>query len=102
MFCIVFQDVTLVNYFQLNVLCHCLDKENASQISSSKVPFYGKSDWFLSFGRLFHINWNIIPCQLEHRYILSGTTFHIIDNTPKDVEAMHKYIINEGGKMSDE
>ncbi|EEX54276.1 hypothetical protein HMPREF6745_0208 [Prevotella sp. oral taxon 472 str. F0295] len=46
--------------------------------------------WYIYFGKLFHVMWNVVPCHLEHGSTSHGTGFDPSDSVAVNQKAQYK------------
>ena len=60
------------------------------RLNSLCIDVFQHMPWYIYFGKLFHVMWNVVPCHLEHGSISHGTGLHLSDSVAVNQKALYK------------
>ena len=63
---------------------------SAGRLNSLCIDVFQRMPWYIYFGMLFHVMWNVVPCHLEHGSISHGTGLHLSDSVAVNQKALYK------------
>lgn len=62
---------------------------SAGRLNSLCIDVFQRMPWYIYFGMLFHVMWNVVPCHLERGSTSHGTGFDLSDSVAVNQKAQH-------------
>ena len=60
------------------------------RVNCLRIDVFQRMPWYIYFGMLFHVMWNVVPCHLEQGSISHGTGLHLSDSVAVNQKALYK------------